>query len=150
MRRVRRLLTAVLAAGLGAGPGCSSGPECNVLSCYDGLEIHARSSTLLASGRYRIEARLDDISGSCDIVYPRTTEVAECDPILPMTVHWQSAGFILSVLKRAEHIHVRVHRDDEPLGEGTYEPVYRTVETDGSRCSPTCDVAPPEVLRLGS
>jgi hypothetical protein len=147
---MRRLLTAVLGAAFVATPGCSSGPECNVLSCYDGLEIHARSNELLAPGRYRIEAQFDEIQGNCDIVFPRTTEVAACDPILPMTVHWQSSGFILSVLKRAEHIHVRIHRDDVLLGEGTYAPVYQTVETDGSVCSPTCEIARPEVLRLGS
>jgi len=152
MRRLplrRRLGWACIVSFAGAA-ACSSGPECNVLSCYDGLEIHARSADLLAPGRYTIAVTLDDVSGSCEIIFPRTTELSTCDSNLPMTVHWQSAGFILSVLMPAEHISVVVHRDGVLLGEGAYEPEYQTVETDRSLCSPTCEIARPEALRLGA
>jgi hypothetical protein len=133
-----------------AGVACSSGPECNQIGCLSGLEIHATSRELLVAGTYEIAVELDDVSGTCMIIFPRTTELSQCDPGLPMTVHWQSAGFILSVLMRADDIGVTVRRDGELLGQGTYAPEYRTIQTDRSLCSPTCEIARPEVLPLGS
>jgi len=148
--RLRRRLAAAflaLAAGIVA---CSSGPECNQLACMTGLEIQVTSRELLAAGTYEITVELDGVSGACRIIFPRTTDLSECDPGLPVSVHWQSAGFILSVFTRAEAIGVTVHRDGELLGQGMFEPEYRTVQTDRSTCAPTCEIATPEVLPLDS
>lgn len=144
-----RVTVAVLALTTGL-VACSSGPECNQLACMTGLEIHVTSRQLLAAGTYEIAVEIDGVSGSCRIIFPRTTEVSECDPGLPVSVHWQSAGFILSVFARAEAIGVTIRRDGELLGEGTFEPEYRTVQTDRSTCAPTCEIARPEVLPLDS
>jgi len=148
--RMRWRVTAAFFALATGAFACSSGPECNQLACATGLEIHVTSRQLLAAGTYEIAVELDAVSGSCRIIFPRTTELSECDPGLPVSVHWQSAGFILSVFARAEAIGVTVSRDGELLGQGMFEPEYRTVQTDRSTCAPTCEIAAPEVLPLDS
>jgi hypothetical protein len=148
--RLRRPVTAAFLALTTAVVACSSGPECNQLACATGLEIHVTSRQLLAAGTYEIAVELDAVSGSCRIIFPRTTELSECDSGLPVSVHWQSAGFILSVFTRADAIAVTVHRDGELLGQGMFEPEYRTVQTDRSTCAPTCEIAEPELLPLDS
>jgi hypothetical protein len=127
---------------------CSSGPECNQLRCPSGFEIHARSRELLAAGRYEIAVELDDVAGTCDIIFPRSTEQSSCDPGLPVTVHWQASGFVLGVFMPAKVASVRVTRDGALLGQATFDPEYRTVATDRSLCALTCEIAAPEVLSL--